>query len=693
MKTVRGLCFLSFLGLCLFPMGLTATAESAFVPRRMSSVVTVPTTAVPPVLDGKLDDAAWAPAQPLRDWAYKKKGVQQQTEAYFTRDDTYFYLAFRAFEDNLNNLVLDKTGRMLWKNDCIELFFVPEKNEKLWSHLMFDAEGKMAGNAWLLDEWGEPVEGGEIAMQCKAGREADAWILELAIPINAFGLTLSADKRWAFGANRERWAVLTEASSFQGGFNRPLEYPDLVFADWDIVFDGVGVKNRSAVPQVASVKIKSGDATVSKQIELQPGESSALEWESVVAKPKAEVSFSVELLNADGTVKGREEYTLIDAPMKMKAVDATVLANPVFRPSVLDDPDFFPVGVWLQPANDSALAMYKEIGVNVYFGGIGSYPRPRDGDWLDAVAGAGMYAILPLEEKYIANGLYTNAAVIGWHTQDEPDLSLKEYNGGPVPPAVLGNQFALSRSQPVQLPVFLNLSCGVGDDRFPGRAAGFDMFPDYCKSADRLSFDIYPCNSLGADGEERFCTIAKGLDRLYTFGGGTKKLGFFVEVNKFTKESVDDSRSPTPAEVKSQIWIALVHRAQQITLFCHSWAEGKVNVSSIDSEMQAALKNIVAEIKEMAPVLNAPFLPEGKCAIVKSTMGSRVDCLTKEHDGDLYLICANMYNRPDQAEITIPGVQGGTATVLFEDRRVSISDGKIVDDFAPYQIHRYQIDL
>ena len=688
MKCVRWV-FLSVF--CWGILGHTASAEAAFVPRRTASVLTAPMTDVPPVLDGKLDEAVWASAQPLREWAYSK-GVQQQTEVYLTRDDQNFYLAARCFENNLDQVVVENKGRQLWKNDCLEIYLVPEKKLKLWAHLIIDSEGKSSGSAWILDDWGEAVEGGTIELQCGTGKEENAWIVELAIPIASFGMELAEEIPWAFGANRERWAVTTEVSSFQGGFNKAAEYPDLVMADWDVVFDGVGVKNRSQKAQTVALKMGSGKKSSPQKISLQPGETHALDWESVVDQEK-DATFFVELLVADGSVKGREEYILVEAPMNLQAVDLESLKNPTFRPSVLDDPNFFPVSVWIQPASAQVVQDYKEMGVNVFLGGIDSYPKPRDQEWLDAVSDAGMYVILPLKEKYIANGLYKNPAVIGWHTQDEPDLSQKEYHGGPIPPAVLQNLLARARSLPVQIPVFLNLGCGVGDDRFVGRAASFDLFPAYCDGADRISFDVYPCNSLGADGPDRFCTIAKGMDRLYEFSGGNKKLGSYVEVNKFTQARIKDSRGPTPEEVKSQIWIAITHRSQQVLIFCHSWAAPKMKVAGIEPEMQGALKGILAEVHEMAPVLNAPFLSEEESATVKNTLGSRVDCLTKKSGESLYLICANMYNRPEKPEITVPGVTSGRATVLFEGRSVSIRDGKIVDEFEPYGIHRYQIQL
>jgi hypothetical protein len=42
-----------------------------------------------------------------------------------------------------------------------------------------------------------------------------------------------------------------------------------------------------------------------------------------------------------------------------------------------------------------------------------------------------------------------------------------------------------------------------------------------------------------------------------------------------------------------------------------------------------------------------------------------------------------------KVELTVP-VSSGTATVVDENRTVPIVDGKVVDDFGPYQVHVYR---
>ena len=148
-------------------------------------------------------------------------------------------------------------------------------------------------------------------------------------------------------------------------------------------------------------------------------------------------------------------------------------------------------------------------------------------------------------------------------------------------------------------------------------------------------------------------------------------------------------RAPTPDEVKTQIWMALVHGADGYGFFCHSWAGKRMKVAGIEPAMQAALAGINAEVRRLAPVLNRPTVRDA--AAVTTTLGSRVDVLVKKHDGATYVFAVNMYRKPEKATLTLKGLGDATADVLFENRKLPIKAGRLTDAFAPYAVHRYRI--
>jgi len=686
-RTIVGVVF------AVFP--LVASAQDVF-PRRIVSTLTAPLVAGAPKIDGNLSDPAWAAAQPVRDFCWTKS-VNFQTEAFLCRDSQYLYLAARCTEPVLEKLVTENKGAALWKNDCVELFVVPEKKALFYAHLILSCDGQYSATTWVPDEWGEPTRGSQIGLKYAVGREKDAWTLEAAIPFESFGCPVTERSVWAIGVNREKHTEPAEVSSYQGGFHKPDQYPDLLFVNRAIVADGLGVRNIGQ--RAVSVKVKlagtkgaSGERTAS--LSLAPGERFAYPWKELFSRAEVGQGFAVEVTASDGAALLKEEYQFVAQAPPAEAVDPMKVPPAKFKKTVLDDPNFFPISVWLQPAG--AARAFQEMGVNVYVGGIDLYPSPKDRAFLDAIAQYGMYAIAPFKKEYIESGLIDHPAFLGWMYGDEPDNADSATGRVIRTPEALLYDFATIRNADPAHRVYLNLGAGVANERQVGRAATDEQYQGYAKTCDILSYDVYPCNSISPNGPDRLHLVAKGIDRLRKWGGPDKLVWMWIEVNAIRD---GEGRCPTPEEVKTQIWMALVHGANGYGFFCHSWAKnwlrenlnitGGSAVTAITPAMRQALKEINAEVKQLAPVLNSPTVENG--ATVRPTMGGRVDVMVKKYGGATYLFAVNMKRQAEKPEITVAGVRNGTAEVLFENRTVEVRNGKIVDEFAPYAVHRYKI--
>ena len=132
---------------------------------------------------------------------------------------------------------------------------VPEKRELFFAHLILSCDGQWTASTWVPDEWGEPTQGKKIDVKYAVGREKEAWTVEAAVPISAFGYAVTPRSVWAVGFNREKQTEPLENSSYQGGFNAPTQYPDLVFADRALVADGLGVRNIGGRPLAVNVRL------------------------------------------------------------------------------------------------------------------------------------------------------------------------------------------------------------------------------------------------------------------------------------------------------------------------------------------------------------------------------------------------------------------------------------------------------
>lgn len=673
------------LALILAALAIPAGAQQ-LVPARQQGVLAVPLVADPPAIDGKLDDPAWARAQPLKQFAFRKKAVALQTEGWICRDQKNLYFAARCFDDKLDELVTAFDGNAIWKNDCIELFIAPEKRDLFFCHLAVSCDGMTSGGTWVPDEWGEPTHGRPLEMTAKTGREAKAWTMELAVPIAAFGFPITPQSVWALGFNREKHTDPEEVSGFQGGFNSPREYPDLVFDGRTVVFDGIGVRNVGTAPQRVTATVVAGGQRTARTLDLAPGKSIPLDWQAAAKNANEGDTFTVEVAGADGKPLGRESYTLVAPSEPVRpAANLAVVPAAKFRKSVLDDPDFFPISVWLQPAG--AAAAYKAMGVNVYVGGSDAYPNPKDGAFLESVQQQGMFVICPYKKEYVTSKLYEHPAFLGWMFGDEPDNVDQATGRCNTPPDKLIKDFARVRNDDPTHPVYLNLGCGVADERFVGRAATDEEYQAFARCDDILSYDVYPCNSIAPNGPDRLCLVAKGIDRLRQWGGPDRRVWCWIEANKFGQDP-NQGRSPTPDEVKTMIWMALVHGARGYGFFCHTWYK-TFRVNGIEPAMQQALAPVNLQVQALARVLNSPTVANG--ASVKVTQGSRVDVMVKKVGGATYAFAVNMYRKPEKATITLKGVGAGKAEVLGEERTLDVRAGALTDDFAAYAVHLYKV--
>ena len=671
-----------------------ASAQGLF-PRRTASTLTAPVVAEAPAIDGNLRDAAWSQAQPLRDWCYSKS-VNFQTVGFICRDDNYLYLAASCEEPVLEKLVTENKGEALWKNDCVEVFMVPEKKELFFAHFILSCDGQWSGMTWVPDEWGEPTRGKTIDMKYAVGREKDAWTMEAAVPISAFGYQISPGSVWAVGFNREKHTEPAENSSYQGGFNAPRQYPDLVFDGRTLVADGLGVRNLGGTSLPVTIKLAgAAGAAGEKSLRqtVQPGQRVLYPWKETFLRAEAGQGFTVDVVSGNGRTLLKEEYRFVAQAPPAAAVSPNVIPPAKFVKTVLDDPDFFPISVWIQAAGSAK--GFQDMGVNVYVGGIDSYPSPKDKAYLDVMQQNGMYAIAPFKKEYVESGLINHPAFLGWMFGDEPDNADPQTGRVNRTPEALLYDFATIRNADPAHRVYLNLGAGVANERQIGRAATDEQYQGYAKTCDILSYDVYPCNSIQPDGPERLHLVAKGIDRLRMWGGPEKMVWMWIEVNAIR----DGSPVPTPEEVKTQIWMALVHGADGYGFFCHSWAKewlkanfnitGGFSISAVTPAMRAALKEINGEVKQLAPVLKSKTVEKG--ATVKPTLGGRVDVMVKKHDGATYVMAVNMKKQAEKPEITVAGVRNAQAEVLFENRTVEVRNGRIVDDFAPYAVHRYRI--
>ena len=359
------------------------------------------------------------------------------------------------------------------------------------------------------------------------------------------------------------------------------------------------------------------------------------------------------------------------------------IAGPPYANGFPVDPGFFPIGVWLQsPANAAA---FKAIGINTFVG-LDNGPSETQ---LAMLAEAGINVVAGQNEVALASA--RRGVIKAWLQADEPDnaqsAGLGKW-GACIPAAQVAEETRrLSRRDPTR-PVMINFGRGVADESWPGRGPCTDDSQYYdtaVQSAGIVSFDIYPVANMRPAMQGRLDYVARGVHNLRRRVAAGQSVWAGIETTR-----IGTQQRVTPAQLRSEVWMALIAGATGIYYFVHEWTGGfREDAIFRYPEIVAEVAKLDRTITDLAPALNSPDVT-GKIAVASQVP---IETLVKQHDGSLYVFAIAMRDQPAKVWFAVRGVRSATATVIGEDRRVAIGDGILDDAFAGYGVHLYQIPL
>lgn len=353
------------------------------------------------------------------------------------------------------------------------------------------------------------------------------------------------------------------------------------------------------------------------------------------------------------------------------------------------DPAFLPIAVWAQdPANAIA---YKESGINMFISIHGGLDQTK----LDLLKAAGM-RVIAHQNSFGLTQLH-EPLIYAWMHGDEPDNAQPSASGNKWEPCldpadIIRDYQAIKKKDPSR-PVYLNVGRGVAHTDWVGRGVcrgRTDMYKvannGYLKGCDIASFDIYPVNSREEEVKGQLWYVAKGIDNLREWSNYSKPAWCWIETTRISEKS---DRKPTPSEVRSQVWMALIHGAKGFGYFCHSFV-GKTDDAALlhDVEMLAAVKAINEEVTSLAPVLNSPDAKE-YATVRTDNPYVPVDIMTRRSGKTHYLFAVGM--REDKTTATFRVKSGKKVEVIGEDRIIHIRKRKFTDTFNHYGVHLYRI--
>jgi hypothetical protein len=355
------------------------------------------------------------------------------------------------------------------------------------------------------------------------------------------------------------------------------------------------------------------------------------------------------------------------------------------------DPAVFPIAVWLQSPSNAA--KYKAAGFNLY---VGLWQGPTEEQLTDLKA-AGMPVVC--EQNAVGLRHLNDSIIYGWMLGDEPDnaqavkdpVTGKIGYGPCIPPEKIVAEYERYRRADPTRPVMLNLGQGVANDEWYGRGSGASLkdYETYVKGGDIVSFDVYPIAGLSKpDPEDYLWYVPKGVDRLVKWMNGKGTAWNCIECTR-----IDGDRKATPSQVRSEVWMSLIHGSKGLIYFVHQFKPTFDEHALLDDpEMLAEVKSLNGQIASLAAVLNSPPVT-AKVAVTSSKSDVPVDIAARKSKGEAYVFAVGMRNSSTRASFDVHEfTKAKAASVLGENRAIPIVAGTFSDDFMPYAVHLYKFD-
>jgi len=349
------------------------------------------------------------------------------------------------------------------------------------------------------------------------------------------------------------------------------------------------------------------------------------------------------------------------------------------------DPGFFPIAVWLQsPANATR---FKAAGINTYIGLWNGPTEPQ----LASLKEAGLQVIC--EQNAVGLAHRDDPTIVAWMHGDEPDnaqsLGRDKGYGPPILPERIREDYQKMRQLDPTRPTVLNLGQGVAWDNYIGRGVRRSHPEDYAQYAqggDIVSFDIYPAVHSDAEVAGKLEFVARGVERLREWAGPSKTVWNCIECTHIGNPKT----KPTPAQVRAEVWMSLIHGSRGLIYFVHQFEPRFVEAALLqDAEMLAAVTEINRQVRELAPVINA-----GANVVVSVSTdgpGAPVACMARQCQSETFLFAVGMRGESVRARFRFASAAVPMDwEVLGESRRIQAVDGVIEDGFKSYAVHLYR---
>ncbi len=336
--------------------------------------------------------------------------------------------------------------------------------------------------------------------------------------------------------------------------------------------------------------------------------------------------------------------------------------------------NFFPLAVDHQPA--ASFAAWKADGINT----VVRVPWFESIDVWTAAANANELKMIR-DARPMPGGDDAETGLLAWLINDEPEEHFLLEN--------MRQRYRELRPFHTR-PIFFNFA-GLTVWRpihdkcnGPGDGSNETCYADYIDTEDWVSNDIYPVNSLG--GGDNLRLVGATLDKLRRWSGSKVQLAY-IETGRQNQSVV---RGPTAAEVRGQLWSAIIHGARGILYFplgdcstgvCH---ESNATPPLVQAEMRVQNARVASMASVLQGSINPPPIGIATTAPLEATW--------RISGTENYFFVLNLSAVPITGAMTLCGATPPRRITVVEEGRTVGSQGSpdFFDRFDPYELHIYR---
>jgi hypothetical protein len=364
--------------------------------------------------------------------------------------------------------------------------------------------------------------------------------------------------------------------------------------------------------------------------------------------------------------------------------DPSTLTRQSFENGFPSEVSFFPLGVWLQSPNSAP--RYKAMGINTF---VGLWNGPTESQ-LATLAKYSMFAVADQNDVGL-NSSNRNVIKAWLDSRDEPDNAISMAYGffrTCIPATEVVRRSHEMKGRDPTRPIMVLFGQGIANEFWRGRGlcnGDMNYYNVAVDGADILAFDIYPVGSASLQVKGKLEYVARGVTNLLKRASPEQAVWNAIETT-----SLDPQVSVTPAQVRSEVWMALVHGSTGIVYFVHEFQpQFREDAIFRYPKIVEEVAKINQLITALSPVVKSPNV------VGKLTVSSAVPIATmvKSYKGVLYVFAVAMRNEVCQVKFSIGEFADGQADVVNESRSIKIVSGLFEDSFAGYDVHIYKIPL